>query len=137
MATKPATPPGPALPEAKATSGATCSLACNLPHGLTIIHAGKKLTVNGANHPRAIETGLAFSAKWGVTHNVDEDWFDDWCKTAPHMAVKNGHIVKNTRSKIEDHAEALGEHVKTNTDQIDPDKPKATGADVEKKTEED
>jgi hypothetical protein len=136
MASKPTnlTPPGPSLPEAKAKSGNVCSLACNLPHGLLIVHDGKKLTVAGANHPKAIQTGLAFSAKWGITHEVDEEWFDHWCANAPHAAVKNGHIVKNTRAKIEDHAEQLGDGVKTSTDQIDPTK---AGPGVETKTEED
>jgi hypothetical protein len=122
------------LPDATAKSGKVCSLACNLPHGLIIIHEGKKLVMAGANHPRAIKTSLAFSGMWGITHNVDEDWFDHWVATHPHPAVTNGHIMKNTAAKIVAQAEATGDAVKTGTDQLDPEKP---GQGVEQRTEED
>lgn len=111
------------LPAAVASSGKSCSLACNLPHGLIITHAGKKLVVNGANHTRAIQTGTAMSASWGITHDVDEEWFDDWALTAEHPAFVNGHIRKNTKGKIEAEAEAIGDAIPTGTDQVDPDAP--------------
>lgn len=111
------------LPEAKATTGATCSLACNLPHGLIIIHRDRKLVVNGANHTRAIQTGTAFSARWGITHDVDEDWFDDWAATSDHPAVANGLIRKNAQAKIEAEAQAVADAIPTGTDQVDPDAP--------------
>lgn len=121
------------LPEATAKTGKTCSLACNLPHGLIIIHRERKLVVHGSNHARAIQTGLEFSAKWGITHNVDEEWFDDWAESAQHPAVTNGHIRKNTAGKIEAEAEAIANAIPTGTDQVDPDAP---GEGVEKREED-
>ena len=116
------TPVTTKLPEATATTGKTCSLACNLPHGLQVIHKDRTLRIHGANQPKAIQTSTALSGMWGITHNVDEDWFDDWAATE-HPAVVNGHIVKNTAGKIEDHADALGDAIPTDADQLDPDAP--------------
>jgi hypothetical protein len=104
-------------------SGATVSVACNLPHGLRIDHAGRNVLLNGANHPRAISTDTTRSGIWGITHNVDEEWLDDWVKTAMHPAAVNGHIIKNTPAKIEDHAVATADAVKTGTDPLNPDAP--------------
>jgi len=119
-------------------TGAKCSIACNLPHGFTIHHAGAKLTLAGANHPKAIVTSLAVSGRWGITHNVPEEWFDDWVATHNVDAVRNGHIVKNTKAKIESHAEALGDGVKTGVDQIDPEAKGFKEAEgVETRSEED
>lgn len=111
------------LPAAKATTGNVCSLACNLPHGLIIIHKDRKLVVHGANHTKAIQTGSAMSARWGITHDVDEDWFDDWAATSDHPAVANGLIRKNTAAKIEAEAEAVADAIQTGTDQVDPNAP--------------
>ena len=108
---------------AKSNSGATVSLACNLPHGLAIEHHGRKLTIAGANHPRALQTSTALNGKWGVTSNVDEEWFDDWCKEARHPAVANGNIIKNTAAKIEGQATEMGDAVATGAEPLDPLKP--------------
>ena len=115
----PFTPPAQ-LKEATSKTGKTCSIACNLPHGLQIIHRDRTLRVHGANHPRAIQTGVAMSSKWGITHDVDEEWFDDWVKAHNHPAVANGHVMKNTRAKIEAQVDATGDAIQTGTDQLDP-----------------
>jgi len=47
------------------------SVACKLPSGFTIEHAGTRLTLNGPNDPGAI-------GDFGVTRGVDADWFKEW-----------------------------------------------------------
>lgn len=129
MADAPATPPAPPpvakLPDARdnAAGQATVSVACNLPHGLTIGWKDRKLTLAGANHPRAIDTDTTRSGRWGITHGVPEEWLDDWMKNGGHAAVRNGHILKNSKAKIEDHASRMADAVKTGTDPIVPDAP--------------
>ena len=69
------------------------------PTGSRSKHHGCKLTIAGANHPRALQTSTALNCKWGVTSNVDEECSDDWCKEARHPAVANGNIIENTPPK--------------------------------------
>lgn len=121
----PAAPPVAKLPDARenTTGQTTCSVACNLPHGLTVAWKGRKATFNGANHARAIDTDTTRSGRWGITHGVPEEWYDDWVKTSNHPAVRNNHFLKNTRAKIEDHANRTADAIKTGTDPIVPDAP--------------
>lgn len=111
----------PDIREKTGNTGTKVSLASNLPHGLTISHAGHKLTIHGANHPKAIATGSTRAGLWGITPGVPEDWYDDWVATHNHAAVRNGLIVKNTAAKIEANVETLGDAIKTGTEAIDPD----------------
>jgi len=108
---------------AQVKSGETISVACNLPHGLTIDHKGKSITLAGANHPKAIATTTAVSGQWGITHNVDKAWLDDWMRTAKHPAVANGNIMPTAANKAVDMVEELGAEISTGVDALDPEKP--------------
>lgn len=65
----------------------TVKIACKLPNGLTITHAGKSVTLKGANDPAAV-------GGFGVTRDVDKDWFADFVegngKDLPF--IKNGSV---------------------------------------------
>lgn len=47
------------------------AVACKLPNGVTIDHAGQSVTFAGANSPNA-------RFGYGVTYEVDPDWFEAW-----------------------------------------------------------
>lgn len=119
---------------AQSKSGEVISLACNLPHGLTITHKGKTVTLNGANHPKAIDTDARANGRWGVTHDVDAAWFKDWDKEAKHPAVQNGNIMPTNQNQASDLVLEMGDAVETGVNPLDPAKP---GAGVEPVKEED
>ena len=96
---------------------AKISVASKLPIGLTLEHGGKKVTFYGNNHPDAL---LGF----GVTPEVDEEWFDAMADATMHSAILSGHIFKNTPAKIKDEVKekTKDETLKTGLEPIDPDK---------------
>lgn len=108
---------------AQVKSGETVTVACNLPHGLTIEHKGKRVTLAGANHPKALSTDTTLSGTWGLTPNVDKAWFDDWARESKHSAVANGNIFAAQANKAPDMAEEFADAIPTGTDPIDPAKP--------------
>jgi hypothetical protein len=108
---------------AQSKTGDTISVSCNLPHGLTIEHKGKSVTLAGSNHPKAIATSTALNGAWGITHNVDKAWLEDWAKVTGHPAYKNGNILAGPPTQVEDMVEEMGDAVETGTNPLDPDKP--------------
>lgn len=111
------------------------SVATNLPHGLTVIHKGKRLRLNGANHKAALYVGGTESGKWGFTHNVDPEWFADWQKLG-HPAVRNGLIRVNKPNMIAGQVTEQADEKKTGADRLIPEDGKKSDG-VEKKTEKD
>lgn len=95
-------------------------IACKLPSGLTVEHAGKSVTLNGANHDRAV-------AGFGMTHDVDADWFKAWADENPAFPpLKSGAIfIATTPAKAEGAAEERTDDasVQTGMEPIDPNKP--------------
>lgn len=66
------------------------TVACKLPNGLTIAHRGHTVTLAGAN-----DDGNRFG--FGLTENVEADWFRDWITTDGKDldAVKSGAIFEH------------------------------------------
>jgi hypothetical protein len=92
------------------------SIACKLPSGLTISHAGKTVTLNGANSEGAI-------VGFGITKNVDADWFAAWAAESRHSAVESGSIFANTGSKIAGEAKEKRDDITTGMEPLNGDKP--------------
>jgi hypothetical protein len=107
----------------------TISVASKLPIGLTLEHAGKKVTFFGANHPEAL-------LGCGITPNVDKAWFDDMAETLRHPAIENGHVFPNTAAKIRDEVKekADDDTLKTGLEAIDPSKPQEVVPGIEPDT---
>ncbi len=103
----------------------TVTVACKLPGGVTLDHAGLKVTLKGANADDAL-------LGYGRTP-VDADWFDSWLSSdeggghgAEFPAVKAGLIFANRDpKKVDDEiAEKSGDPtVQSGLEPIDPDKP--------------
>jgi hypothetical protein len=101
--------------ENKPTDGKV-SVACKLPAGLTILHDGKSVTLNGSNHDGAI-------AGFGITKDVNAAWFNDWAETSQHPAVTNGAIFTNSGSKISGEAKEKRNEVTGGFEPLDGSKP--------------
>lgn len=99
---------------------ATVSVACKLPQGLVLSHKGKTVQLTGAN-----ASGNRFG--FGITKDVDADWFDDWTKTdgKDFPAVKIGAIFAMPAAKIVDAAAERRKDgaVQTGLEPLDPNKP--------------
>lgn len=98
-----------------------CAVACKLPQGLTVSHKGKTVTLKGATH-----SGNRFG--FGITEDVDADWFADWMKTdaKDFPAVKNGSIfIMPDAARAEDAGkERRGDaEVQSGAEPLDPEKP--------------
>lgn len=82
----------------------TVTVGCKLPHGIHMDLGDKRITLNGTNSSRVI-------GGHGITHNVDKDHFDQWCKLhAASPMVKDKFIfahekAENVEAKAEDNAE--------------------------------
>ena len=111
------------------------TVASNLPHGMTIIHAGKRLMLNGANHKSALYMGGTESGKFGLTHNVDAEWIENWIEVQRHPAAVKGHIRVNKPNLITGQIAEQKDEVKTGADRLIPDEGKKDG--VEKRTDKD
>lgn len=94
----------------------TVTVACKLPNGLHLDHAGKRVTLNGGHHKDAV-------AGHGLT-TVDKDFWDAWLKAHEwYHPVKQGHVFAHgqeasARDKAKERAE-----VKTGFEGINPQKP--------------
>lgn len=49
------------------------AIACKLPNGVQLEHKGQTVVLAGANSPNA-------RFGYGITYDVDKDWFEDWVK---------------------------------------------------------
>jgi len=98
------------------------NVACKLPQGIKIRHKGKEVVLVGAN-----ASGNRFG--FGITKNVDGDWFNDWKTTdgKAFPAVVNGSIfaIAGTTEKAQDAAKERQRDTKVQTglEPLDPDKP--------------
>lgn len=96
------------------------TVACKLPNGLQIEHANRVVTLNGAHHPNAV-------AGFGMTHDVDEEWFKDWAAKHPKFPpLANGSIF--AASTVTNAADAAKERtddddVQTGLEPLDADSP--------------
>lgn len=78
------------------STGDTCTVCCNLPNGLLLTHG--KITYNADGTPKADVHGrvimenpqqvrlyggrhISAVGGYGMTHNVDAAWFDDYMET--------------------------------------------------------
>jgi hypothetical protein len=101
---------------------ALVNVACKLPAGLTITHKGKTVTLVGST-----KSGNRFG--FGITRDVDGDWFKDWATTdaKDFPPIKNGSIfaMAGTTEKIADAgAERRADPVvQTGLEPLDPSKP--------------
>lgn len=102
---------------------ANVNILCKLPQGLKITHAGKTVTLVGAN-----KSGNRFG--FGVTKDVDGDWFKDWLDKghgSTFPAVKNGSIfaMTGTPDKAADAAAERRKDAKVQTglEPLDPENP--------------
>lgn len=95
----------------------TVSVVNKLPCGLTVDHKDKTVTFKGANDEGSV-------AGFGITPEVDRDWFVDWAKTHPDFpALKNGAIFIQEAAKARDAARERKKDVKTGLEGLNPDKP--------------
>lgn len=94
----------------------TVTVACKLPNGLHLDHAGKRVTLNGAHHKDAV-------AGHGLT-TVDKDFWDAWSKAHEwYHPVKHKHVFahaqeSNTKAEAKERAKE-----KTGFEGIDPKNP--------------
>lgn len=95
----------------------TVTVGCKLPNGLHLDHAGKRVTLNGANASQII-------GGCGFTTDVDKDFFDAWCTShADFPPLKLGLIFAQNK-KMSTEAEAREkETLKTGFEGLDPEKP--------------
>lgn len=97
--------------------GTTVTVACKLPHGLHLDHAGKRVTVNGANTSNVI-------GGHGLTEGIDKEFFDEWLKAnADHPAVKNKLIFAHDKARNAAAQAREQASNKTGVEPIDPNKP--------------
>lgn len=92
------------------------SIACKLPAGLIIRHGDKTVTLAGSNSPTAV-------AGFGITKDVDAEWFKEWSEKSQHPAVRNGSIFANTAAKVGGEAKEKSGDVKTGLEPLDGTKP--------------
>lgn len=80
-------------------------VACKLPHGLTVRHAGQVININGANvnhndlapAPNGqLADGPDLSAGYGLTtlNGAAEEAFNDWCARAQFKLDASGNPTK-------------------------------------------
>jgi len=103
------------------------TVACKLPNGITLDHAGQKVTLKGANADDAL-------LGYGRTP-VDAGWFESWLSSKEggghgneFPAVKAGLIFAHADAKKTDDeiAEKAGDAtVQSGLEPIDPEKPGA------------
>jgi hypothetical protein len=117
------TPPPPskaASSEGKAKAGAsnTVTIACKLPAGLEVTHKGQTVKLNGWHVPGAV-------SGYGMTHNVDADWFADFSAThAEYPPIERGMIFANaTPDGARDQAIERTGNVASGFEAVNPDKP--------------
>lgn len=109
-----------------ADKSTTVTVACKLPNGLEIEHRGHTVVLAGANSSTAV-------GGYGLTPNVDADWFEDWMAgNLDHPAVKNNIIFANTPAQAADEAKEK-KGVKTGLEPVDPDNP---GEGIEKRKDD-
>lgn len=102
------------------------TVACKLPNGLEIEHRGTTVVLAGSHSAGSV-------GGYGLTPNVDADWFDDWmAANLGHPAVANEIIFANTPAKARDEATEKKD-VKTKMEPVDPDKP---GEGIEKRKDD-
>lgn len=96
---------------------ATITVGCKLPSGLHLDHNGIRVTLNGSNSSNII-------GGYGLTHGVDKDFFDAWCKThADFEPLKQGLIFAQEK-EVNARAEASDKQTLENGfEGIDPNKP--------------
>lgn len=104
----------------------TVTVACKLPNGLVIDHKGREVVLTGANAPTSV-------GGFGLTPNVDADWFDDWMASNLDMpVVANEIIFANTAEKAGDEAKEK-KGIKTGLEPVDADK---LGEGIEKRKDD-
>ncbi len=92
-------------------------VACKLPNGLTIKHKDVTVTLNGATHSSAV-------GGFGVTLDVDADWFKSWQEEAKDFpAVSNGSIFAFDRDTAAVRERRNDPTVRTGLEPLNPDAP--------------
>lgn len=93
----------------------TVTVACKLPGGFRAEFDGKTVMFNGwhVGHDEGAKT-----AGFGLTPNVDADWYEGWVKSVGDFpAVINGVIFAQSASKAADEAKEKNKSVKSGFEQ--------------------
>lgn len=93
----------------------TIRVACKLPQGLTVEHAGKTVTLNGANDQNA-RFGHGYT-------DVDADWFAAWSTDHADFPPLKRKLIFAHAKDTEGAAKEAAPETKTGFEALDPTKP--------------
>jgi hypothetical protein len=96
---------------------ATVSVGCKLPHGLHLDVGDVRVTLAGTNAAQVI-------GGYGITENVDKDFFDKWMSlNRESAAVKGGFIFAHDKAEHVKGKAAERKDVRNGFEGLDPKKP--------------
>lgn len=105
----------------------TVTIGCKLPCGLVMSYKGKSVELKGSRDSRILNG-------YGLTPNVDEEFWEAWKKAHAKMPFVKGELVfAYTDKKSAEDMAAEREKERTGFEGMDPDKP---GKDLEKVPED-
>lgn len=108
----------------------TVTVACKIPNGIIIEHAGKKATLNGSNvaisAPHYVAMPHLTPGGYGITPNVDEALWNGWSvEYKDSFFLKDGLIFAASKSSDVTAQASEKKAIKSGLEGIDPEKPGA------------